>query len=119
MWNIQNKNSNYFVEWIPNSIKSAICDIPPRGVKMAATSLSNTTAIQEPLKRIAEAFGAMFKRKAHVHWYIGEGMDESEFSEAESNLNDLVSEYQQYQEAKPDEDLIGDGDEAEEEEEEE
>jgi len=26
-------------------------------------------------------------------------MDEMEFTEAESNLNDLVSEYQQYQEA--------------------
>ena len=30
---------------------------------------------------------------------IGEGMDEMEFTEAESNMNDLVSEYQQYQEA--------------------
>ena len=28
-----------------------------------------------------------------------EGMDEMEFTEAESNMNDLVSEYQQYQEA--------------------
>ena len=31
--------------------------------------------------------------------YTGEGMDEMEFTEAESNMNDLVSEYQQYQEA--------------------
>ena len=29
--------------------------------------------------------------------YRGEGMDEMEFTEAESNMNDLVSEYQQYQ----------------------
>ena len=28
---------------------------------------------------------------------LGEGMDEMEFNEAESNMNDLVSEYQQYQ----------------------
>ena len=28
---------------------------------------------------------------------LGEGMDEMEFTEAESNMNDLVSEYQQYQ----------------------
>ena len=27
------------------------------------------------------------------------GMDEMEFTEAESNMNDLVSEYQQYQDA--------------------
>lgn len=36
--------------------------------------------------------------------YTGEGMDEMEFTEAESNMNDLVSEYQQYQEATADED---------------
>jgi len=51
----------------------------------------------------------MFKRKAFLHWYIGEGMDEMEFTEAESNMNDLVSEYQQYQEASVDEeDDMGD-----------
>jgi len=31
-------------------------------------------------------------------------MDEMEFTEAESNMNDLVSEYQQYQEATAEED---------------
>ena len=35
---------------------------------------------------------------------LGEGMDEMEFTEAESNMNDLVSEYQQYQEASVDDD---------------
>ena len=38
----------------------------------------------------------------------GEGMDEMEFTEAESNLNDLVSEYQQYQEALADDEYIDD-----------
>lgn len=47
----------------------------------------------------------MFRRKAFLHWYTGEGMDEMEFTEAESNMNDLVSEYQQYQEATTDEDF--------------
>lgn len=31
MLNVQNKNSSYFVEWIPNNVKTAVCDIPPRG----------------------------------------------------------------------------------------
>lgn len=30
---------------------------------------------------------------------MGEGMDEMEFTKAESNMNDMVSEYQQYQDA--------------------
>ena len=31
-------------------------------------------------------------------------MDEMEFTEAESNMNDLISEYQQYQDATTEED---------------
>ena len=45
-------------------------------------------------KRVGEQFTSMFRRKAFLHWYTGEGMDEMEFTEAESNMNDLVSEYQ-------------------------
>merc|ERR1719402_1209904 len=72
---------------------------------MAATFIGNSTAIQDIFKRISEQFTAMFRRKAFLHWYTGEGMDEMEFTEAESNMNDLVSEYQQYQEATVDDDL--------------
>jgi len=103
MLNVQNKNSSYFVEWIPNNIKSSVCDIPPKGLKMAVGFLGNSTAIQEMFKRVAEYFTGMFRRKAFLHWYTGEGMDEMEFTEAESNMNDLVSEYQQYQDATAEE----------------
>nr|XP_014337412.1 PREDICTED: tubulin beta-2B chain [Bos mutus] len=89
--------------WIPNNVKTSGCDIPPRGLKMSATFIGNSTAIQELFKRISEQFTAMFRRKAFLHWYTGEGMDEMEFTEAESNMNDLVSEYQQYQDATADE----------------
>eukprot|EP00889_Picochlorum_renovo_P005633 jgi/Picre1/32663/NNA_008009.t1 len=99
MLNVQNKNSSYFVEWIPNNVKTSICDIPPKDLKMSATFIGNSTAIQEMFKRVSEQFTSMFRRKAFLHWYTGEGMDEMEFTEAESNMNDLVSEYQQYQDA--------------------
>lgn len=101
MLNVQNKNSSYFVEWIPNNVsprlpcclallackrlagvgpqhpaltpparpcclplpalqvKSSICDIPPRGLKMSATFVGNTTAVQEMFKRVSEQFTAM------------------------------------------------------------
>ena len=116
MLNVQNKNSSYFVEWIPNNVKTAVCDIPPRGLKMSGTFIGNSTAIQELFKRISEQFTAMFRRKAFLHWYTGEGMDEMEFTEAESNMNDLVSEYQQYQDATAEEE--GEFDEEEDEQEE-
>ena len=103
MLNVQNKNSSYFVEWIPNNLKCAICDIPPKGLKMSVGFCGNSTCMQEVMKRVAEQFTSMFRRKAFLHWYTGEGMDEMEFTEAESNMNDLVSEYQQYQDASAEE----------------
>merc|ERR1711890_103390 len=81
------------------------------------TFLGNTTAIQDMFKRVAEQFLKMFKRKAFLHWYTGEGMDEMEFTEAESNLLDLVSEYEQYQEAGVSDDDGDDDDEDEDEDE--
>ncbi|TGZ69667.1 hypothetical protein CRM22_003615 [Opisthorchis felineus] len=100
MLNVQDKNSSYFVEWIPNNVQNAVCDIPMRGQKMCATFLANTTALQTVFRRIQQAFSAMYRRKAFMHWYSGEGMDESEFVSTESNVNDLIHEYQEYQEAK-------------------
>ena len=45
---------------------------------------------------LSKKFTEMFRKKYHLHWYLGEGMDEMEFTEAESNLNDLISEYSYY-----------------------
>ena len=90
-------------QWIPNNLKCAICDIPPKGLKMSVGFCGNSTCMQEVMKRVAEQFTSMFRRKAFLHWYTGEGMDEMEFTEAESNMNDLVSEYQQYQDASAEE----------------
>jgi tubulin beta len=70
MMSVQNKNAAYFVEWIPNNVKTAVCDIPPRGLKMSATFIGNSTAVQELFKRISEQFNAMFRRKAFLHWLV-------------------------------------------------
>jgi len=107
MQSIQNKNVGQFVEWIPNNIKSSACDIAPSGLKLAATFVGNNTSIQEVFHRVNEQFTAMFRRKAFLHNYVGEGMDEMEFTEAQSNMFDLVTEYQQYQEVPVEEDDVG------------
>jgi tubulin beta len=104
MLNLKQKNSLFFVEWIPHNIKTSVCDIPPKDQTIAVTFIGNSTAIQELFKRVNEQFSVMFKRKAFLHWYTGEGMDEMEFTEAESNMHDLISEYQQYQDAPIEED---------------
>ncbi|KAH7186114.1 beta-tubulin [Fusarium flagelliforme] len=102
MHRAQQRNSSYFVEWIPNNVQTSLCSVPPQGLEMSSTFVGNSTAIQEVFRRIGDQFTLMFRRKAFLHWYTGEGMDEMEFTEAESNMNDLVSEYQQYQDASID-----------------
>ncbi|KAG6827162.1 Tubulin beta-2 chain [Tricholoma furcatifolium] len=92
---LQKKNSSRFVEWIPDNVSVSLVSVPPVGQTQSATGLSNSTAIQEIFKRSSDTFAQMFKRKAFLHWYTGEGMDIMEFSEAESNVHDLISEYQQ------------------------
>jgi tubulin beta len=47
-------------------------------------------------KRVCEQFTSLLRRKDFLQGYTGEGMDEMVFTEAESDVNDLVSEYQQY-----------------------
>jgi len=61
---------------------------------MSANFIGNSTSIQQTFKRVADQFTLMFRRKAFLHWYTGEGMDEMEFTEAEANMHDLCSEYQ-------------------------
>merc|ERR1712165_238971 len=106
---IQSKMADDFVTWIPNNIKSAIITVPPEGTSMSATFVANTTAIKGVFQRISAQFAKMYKRKAFLHWYKGEGMDEMEFQEADKNVRDLITEYQDKQDAVVD--LDGDDDE--------
>ncbi|KAL1138005.1 hypothetical protein AAG570_009700, partial [Ranatra chinensis] len=61
-----------------------------------------TTAIQEVFRKQVTQHLKMFKKKAFIHTYTLEGMAESEFTEAGTNVNELISEYLQYQEATSD-----------------
>merc|ERR1711862_901340 len=70
-------------------IKSSVCDIPLKGLKMSVTSLA-TALPSKKCSSVSLSNSAMFRRKAFLHWYTGEGMDEMEFTEAESNMTDLA-----------------------------
>jgi len=97
MLKVHDKQQSYFIPWIPNNIKSSVCDIPPIGLSLSATFVANSTSIKDLFKRVAAQFSAMYRRRAFIHWYLEEGMAEEEFSEAESNVHDLISEFQQYE----------------------
>lgn len=94
---VRNKFSKNFVEWVPNNIMSSACGIAPIGQSLAGTFIGNSTSIKDMFQRICNQYRSMFRRKAFVHWYTSEGMDCSEFTDAEGNLIDLITEYQQYE----------------------
>jgi len=96
---VQQKLEEDFVKWIPNNIKSSIINVPPNDTPISGTFVANTTSMKAVFQRIATQFAKMYKRKAFLHWYKGEGMDEMEFQEADKNLRDLVTEYQDKQDA--------------------
>jgi tubulin beta len=94
------KNSNYFSNWIPNNINISMCKHSLKPQEVTGMCMNGTTSIRTVFKHIITKFAHQFRRKAHLHWYTREGMDEMEFTEAESNLSDLMSEYQQYQDVQ-------------------
>jgi tubulin alpha len=84
---IKTKRSIQFVDWCPTGFKVGInyqptsvvpgSDMAP--VPRAVCMLSNTTAIAEAWARLDHKFDLLYTKRAFVHWYVGEGMEEGEF----------------------------------------
>jgi tubulin beta len=91
---MQARHTSYFVEWIPFNLRSSICNIPPRGLRTAATFVGNSTATRELFTPLDCKFCRMYARRAFVMSYVNEGMETVEFGEARSDMTELFQEYE-------------------------
>lgn len=60
-----------------------------------ACMVANSTSIVDVWRRLGHKFDSMFEKRAFIHHFVSEGMEESEFNESREDLKHLIDEYEE------------------------
>jgi len=85
------RNNGNFVEWLPYNLKG---DVIETGSDMSVTTISNTTAPKDMFRGIAQSFGDKYRNRSKFGEYLTNDMDAMELQEADKDVRDLITEYQ-------------------------
>ncbi|XP_072932944.1 tubulin alpha chain-like isoform X2 [Epargyreus clarus] len=100
---IKSMRSIKFVPWSPTGFKIGLnYQLPttvPGGdlaaLQRAVVMVSNSSAVRVAWQRLCKKFSLMYSKRAFVHHFVGEGLEEGELQNALQNIKALSNDYRE------------------------
>ncbi|KAF7234282.1 hypothetical protein EG68_12157 [Paragonimus skrjabini miyazakii] len=90
------------VPWCPTGFKIGLCLQPPTcvsrsglaSVSRSVVGLYNSTLLVSPMQSVTYKVRQLSRKRAFIHWYLQEGMEEAELFEAQEFVQALIADFQ-------------------------